>query len=60
MLWKIYPEFGITFDGTPSFVEAEAIKIRFVTHNFETIELLVKVSLFTFILNSDNITKNLV
>ena len=53
-------EFGITFDGTPSFAEAEAIKIRVVTYKFEIVELLVKVSCFKKKLNSNNIANHLI
>ena len=60
MIWKSYPEFGIKFDGTPSFAKVEAIKIRFVDHNFEIMELLVKVSCFKNKLNLNNIIKHVV
>ena len=37
----VYDESGVTFDGTPSFEEAEAIVVRAVTKDWEVIELLV-------------------
>ena len=41
-----FNEFSVTFDGTPSFAEAEAIVIRCVTKTWKVIEILVKCSLF--------------
>ena len=41
-----FDEYSITFDGTPSFAEAEAITICFVTKEYHVVELLVKCSLF--------------
>ena len=38
---RVYDEFGVTFDGTLSFEEAEAIVVRAVTNDWEVIELLV-------------------
>ena len=43
---QCFPEYGITFDGTPSFAEAEVIKLRFVTYEYEIVEVLVRVALF--------------
>ena len=55
-----YQPFGLIFDGTPSFAEAEAIKVRFVTKKFDINELLVKLSCFKKKLNSDNIANHLI
>ena len=60
MLKHSFLEFGITFDGTPSFAVAEAIKIRFVTYKFDIVELLVKVSCFKKKLNAENIANHLI
>ena len=57
---KCYPECGIIFDGTPIFAEAEAIKVIIVTHEFEIVELLVRVSLFEKNLNTDNLDEKLI
>lgn len=54
-----FPEYGIIFDGTPSFAEAEAIKLRFVTYEYEIVEVLVRVALFEKKLNGDNIASHL-
>ena len=37
----VYDECGVTFDGTPSFEEAEAIVVRDVTKDWGVIEPLV-------------------
>ena len=37
----VYDEFGVTFDGTPSFKEAEAIVVWAATKDWEDIELIV-------------------
>ena len=45
--WKRYfNEYIVSFDGTPSFAEAEAIVVCCVTKKWEVIEILVKYSLF--------------
>ena len=54
-----FPEYGITFDGTPSFAEAEAIKLRFVTYEYDIVEVLVGVALFEKKLNGDNVASRL-
>jgi len=57
---ECFPEFGIIFDGTPSFAEAEAVKIRLVRKDFVVIELLIKLSCFKRKLNSNNIVNHLI
>ena len=56
---KSFNEFGLIFDGTPSFAEAEAVKVRVVTHNWEIAEPLVRVGIFKHKLNAENIANNL-
>ena len=56
---KCYPEYGIIFDGTPTFAEAEAIKIRFVTFENEIVEVLVRLALFDKKLNAENLAGHL-
>ena len=41
-----FQEFGIPYDGTPSFAEPKAVKIRFFTFEYDIIEILVRVALF--------------
>jgi len=55
-----YQHFGLIFDVIPSFAEAEAIKVRFVTKKFDMNELLVKLSCFKKKMNSDNIANHLI
>ena len=55
-----FDEYSITFDGTPSFAEAEAIIIRFVTKEYHVVELLVKCSLFEEKLNEENLGNRVV
>ena len=60
VLNRSFCQFGLIFDGTPSFAEAEAIKIRVVTRKYEIMELLVKVACFKQKLNSDNIVNHII
>lgn len=55
-----YDEFGCTFDGTPSFAEAEAITIRIVTKDWEVIELLVRCGLYKRKLDSSALTSHII
>ena len=48
----VYDESGVTFDGTPSFEEAEAIVVRAVTKDWEVIELLFRCGLYEHKLSS--------
>ena len=47
VLHHSFKEYGVLWDGTPSFVEAEAVVLRGVTHNLDIFELLVSVKLFS-------------
>ena len=60
VLNRSFNQFGLIFDGTPSFAEAEAIKIRVVTKKYEIMELLVKVACFQKKLNSNNIVNHII
>ena len=55
-----YPEFSLTFDGTPAFAEAEAIIIRVVTKEYKILELLVKCNLFKEKLNGVQLANHIV
>ena len=55
-----FDEYSITFDGTPSFAEAEAITIHFVTKEYHVVELLVKCSLFEKKLDSEKLGNHVV
>ena len=55
-----FDEYSITFDGTPSFAEAEAITLRFVTKEYHVVELLVKCSLFEEKLNGEKLGNHVV
>lgn len=57
---EAFNEYSITFDGTPSFAEAEAIVLRFVTKDYNVIELLVKCSLFKKKLNAQELGSHVV
>jgi hypothetical protein len=56
---KCFPQFGTISDGTPVGAEAEAVKIRMVTRDFQIIEVLVSVNLFKFKLTGVSIGNNL-
>jgi hypothetical protein len=58
MISARFDSFGLIFYGTPSFAEAEAIKIRLVTKSFDMVELLVKMACFQKKLNSNNIVNH--
>ena len=49
-----FSQIGLIFDGTPTFADAEAIKVRVVTRDYEIIELLVRVSLYALKLNGES------
>ena len=53
-------EYSVTFDGTPSFAEAEAVIIRVVTKDYHILELLVKCNLFKSKLNSVQLANHIV
>ena len=55
-----FEEYGITFDGTPSFAEAEAIVIRFETKKWEIVEVLVCCRMFKKKMNSENLANHVV
>lgn len=50
-----YDEFAVTFDGTPSFAEAEAVIVRIVTKDGVILELLVCCGLYEKKLNAENL-----
>lgn len=52
---KCYPEYGIILDGAPTFSEAEIVKVRCVTYEYEIVEVLIRVALFEKKLNTDNL-----
>ena len=56
---RSFPKYEIIFDGTISFTEVEAIKLRFVTYEYEIVEFLVRVTLFEKKLNGDNVASHL-
>ena len=59
ILQASFPLFGLSIDETPSFVEAEYVIVRFVTHNCKIVELTVKLSLFKEKLTSFQITSHI-
>ena len=54
-----YQEFSVSFDGTPTFAEAEAIIIRVVTRDYHIVELLVKCNLFKHKLNAKQLANHM-
>ena len=57
---RVYDEFGVTFDITPSFEEAEAIVVRAVTKDWEVIELLVRCGMYEHKLSSDQLSSHII
>ena len=60
LLDKLFPQFGISLDVTPSFAEAECLMAKFVTMDYEIIELTAKLSLFKKALNSIQLSNHIV
>lgn len=60
ILRRSYPEFSLTIDGTPSFAKAECVLIRFVTKQWEIVEIFVRVALFENAPNSENFAHHIV
>ena len=55
-----YDEFAVTFDGTPSFAEAEAIVVRIVSKDWDVIELLVRCGLYAKKLDANELKSHLI
>jgi len=55
-----YDEFGVTFDGTPSFAEAEAIVFRVVTKDWEVVEILVRCGLYRKKLDKEELSSHII
>ena len=53
-----FPQFGIIFDGSPFFAEAECVVARMVTKDWEIIEILVHLGLYENSLDSDDIVSH--
>ena len=56
----VYDEFGVTFDGTPSFEEAEAIIVRVVTKDWEILEILVRCGLYERKLSATELSSHII
>ena len=55
-----FEEYGIIFDGAPSFAEVKAIVIRFATKKWDIVEVLVCCRMFKRKLNSENLANHVV
>lgn len=55
-----FDEYAVTFDGTPSFAEAEAVVVRVVTKDWNVIEILVRCGLYGKKLNSDELKSHVI
>ena len=55
-----FDEFAVKFDGTPSFAEVEAVVIRFVTKDWNIIEILVRCGLYGKKLKSDELKSHVI
>ena len=53
-------EYGVIFDGTPSFAEAECVMLRLLTNNLNIVDLVVRIGLFDEKMNNETLSNHLI